>query len=530
MSATKRVDGHRYLYRRGDSFLFRRSVPADATDAFGKTEVVSTLNAQTKSAALVELAGHVADFERTLLRARLQPTSLKQSADIGREDMERAARDWFSERQDRFEAELLEFGSREKREARLNELEAYEEIARQAVRGEQDNDLIARWISETICEREGWDFDLGSFQSRLLVQIVARGQIEASRREREDLEGLPRSAGDITFSAEAYDRDIARQTSNERETRLTELFEAYVAERRPAASTIKSFRQKITSFVEFLGHDNAEKVTPVDIVAWKNELLARDNGKGSTLSAKTVNDTYLSIIRTVFSWGYENEQVSANPASRVKVRAPKKVSTRSKALTDQEAKTILRASLCTPTKNLSTERAFAQRWVPWLCAYTGARVNEITQLRAEDFQEIDGVKVLQITPEAGSVKNYEARSVPIHPHLIEQGLWEEVRQKTGPLFFDRSRHRGGSEGNPQSKKVGEHLARWVRGLGIDHPEVQPNHGWRHRFKSVARNVAMSPEIRDAIQGHAPRTEGEAYGDISPTAMLREIKKVPRYDV
>ncbi|SFO95498.1 DUF6538 domain-containing protein [Qipengyuania nanhaisediminis] len=530
MSTAKRVDGHRYFYSRGGRFIFRRSVPKDATDAFGKTEVVTTLKAQTKSAALIELAEHVAEFERTLIRARTQQAHAELSADIGREVLERAVRSWFAERQGRFQEELLRARSNEDRKARLLELDAYEGTAREVVRGEQGNNLIARWISQAICEREGWEFEPGSFQSRQLMQIVARGQLEASRREREDLEGLPRSSGDITFSPEAYDHDNTIRRSNDRETRLTLLFEAYVAERRPAASTVKSFRQKIASFVAFLGHDNAENVTPADIVAWKNELLGRGNGKGSTLSAKTVNDTYLSIIRTVFNWGYENEKVGANPASRVKVRAPRKISTRSKALNDHEAKSILRASLRSPARKLSTERAFAQRWVPWLCAYTGARVNEITQLRAEDFTEIDGVKVLEITPEAGSVKNYEARVVPIHPHLIEQGLWDEVRRKTGPLFYDPSRHRGGSEGNPQSKKVGEHLARWVRGLGVDHPEVQPNHGWRHRFKSVARNVAMSPEIRDAIQGHAPRTEGEAYGDISPQAMFREISKLPRYDV
>jgi hypothetical protein len=33
-----------------------------------------------------------------------------------------------------------------------------------------------------------------------------------------------------------------------------------------------------------------------------------------------------------------------------------------------------------------------------------------------------------------------------------------------------------------------------------------------------------------IQGHAPRTEGEKYGEVTPEAMLAEIKKHPRYEV
>ena len=44
-----------------------------------------------------------------------------------------------------------------------------------------------------------------------------------------------------------------------------------------------------------------------------------------------------------------------------------------------------------------------------MCAYAGARVNEITQLRAQDVSSriVNGesVSVLLITPEAGSVKD-----------------------------------------------------------------------------------------------------------------------------
>lgn len=98
------------------------------------------------------------------------------------------------------------------------------------------------------------------------------------------------------------------------------------------------------------------------------------------------------------------------------------------------------------------------------------------------------------------------------------------------MFFDPERKRHGSVENPQAKKVGEHLARWVRGLGVDDPDVQPNHGWRHRFKTQARRCRMDPETRDAIQGHVPRTEGEAYGDHPPEVMLREIKRLPRYEI
>ncbi len=67
-------------------------------------------------------------------------------------------------------------------------------------------------------------------------------------------------------------------------------------------------------------------------------------------------------------------------------------------------------------------------------------------------------------------------------------------------------------------------------MKIEDPSVAPNHGWRHRFKTIARRVRMNPETRDAIQGHVPRTDGEDYGDNPPDVMLAEIVKLPRYEV
>jgi hypothetical protein len=38
------------------------------------------------------------------------------------------------------------------------------------------------------------------------------------------------------------------------------------------------------------------------------------------------------------------------------------------------------------------------------------------------------------------------------------------------------------------------------------------------------------QVLDAIQGHAPRTDGEDYGEIPPDVMLAEILKYPWYKI
>src|SRR5262249_52446733 len=156
---------------------------------------------------------------------------------------------------------------------------------------------------------------------------------------------------------------------------------------------------------------------------------------------------------------------------------------REQGFTLEEATKILRATLEPPPPRMSPELAAARRWVPWLCAYMGARVNEITQARASDITNNNPKRiwVLRIDPDAGTVKTGDYRDVPIHPHVIEQGFLEYVKRRSGrPLFYDPSRGRGRDAANPYYRKVGEKLAKWVRDeVGISDKRVAPNHGWRH---------------------------------------------------
>jgi hypothetical protein len=52
---------------------------------------------------------------------------------------------------------------------------------------------------------------------------------------------------------------------------------------------------------------------------------------------------------------------------------------------------------------------------------SGARAGEITQLRGIDIEQRGNLHVMRLRPQAGSIKTGEARTVPLHEHLIEQG-------------------------------------------------------------------------------------------------------------
>lgn len=116
------------------------------------------------------------------------------------------------------------------------------------------------------------------------------------------------------------------------------------------------------------------------------------------------------------------------------MKVPKKVSTReAKAFTNDEIRTILNATLSVTVRSKTDA---AKRWCPWLAAYSGARIGELTQLRGVDIIKEDGIHAMKISPEAGTTKTKTARKVPIHEHLIEQGFIDFVRTNgKGALFY-----------------------------------------------------------------------------------------------
>ncbi|MAS14456.1 MAG: integrase [Nitratireductor sp.] len=317
--------------------------------------------------------------------------------------------------------------------------------------------------------------------------------------------------------------DGVHLVGQERRASPLDLFDRYSAESKLKPATIKRWRPIVASVEK--EHPNLSDITVDWAISWKNRLVA------SGLSNNSIRNAYLASMRSLCNWAVTNREIPSNPFATVTLKADKKRKLRPKGFTDGEALTILRATFDPAPEGFSREHAAARRWVPWLCAYLGARVGEVSQLRAQDIRQEDGIWLVWITPDAGSTKNESARHVALHPHLIEQGFLAFVQKSgPGPLFYDPKRSRNGSEMNPQSKKIGERIAKWVRELGITDRSVLPNHAWRHRFKTTARKVMMDVGARDYMQGHVPATEGEAYGDFPPDVLLHEISKLPRYEV
>ena len=211
-------------------------------------------------------------------------------------------------------------------------------------------------------------------------------------------------------------------------------------------------------------------------------------------SPKTINDGKLAALKAIFRWGVDNELLNANPASGVSIRRGKKAGERMLGFEKDEAATVL-AAAAQATKPL-------YRWVPLLCAQSGARVSEVCQLRGEDIRTEDGIPFMGFTQVAGALKNPTSeRKVPLHSHAIEVGFLEFVRRRgRGPLFYDTKRRRPGAK-KPQPKIAAKDVARWVHTLGIDvgrRFRKDPNHAWRHLFRTLARDAGVEESVVNAI--------------------------------
>ena len=137
-----------------------------------------------------------------------------------------------------------------------------------------------------------------------------------------------------------------------------------------------------------------------------NQLVTKER------SASTVRNTWLKATNAVYGWGQKAKKVGRNPFAEIFITVPRSRRYRPKYFYEQERTTILNAASAI-TVTTKPDMA-AKRWVPWLLYYTGARPQDMTQLRGVDVERMDTVWTFNLTPEAGTIKGGHARRVPIH--------------------------------------------------------------------------------------------------------------------
>ena len=367
----------------------------------------------------------------------------------------------------------------------------------------------------------------GTDEWRAVARALCVSDLEAleriAERDEGDFSGTPRHP--LIANARPVVEDVPPVL-------LRDLFDRYMNELKANGrghGAEKRWRPVIEDLIAFAKTTDARKLTKKTLIEWKDAKLQMN------LSPRTVKDVYLTAVSAVLNWAASNDLLEGNVAKEVKIKVGAKTVTRPKGFTIDEATAILKFSLAyepprsaNPQTREKPGTSAAKKWAPLICAFTGSRISEITQLRKEDIQTENGITYIRITPEAGSVKNRQYRDVPLHNQVIEKGFLEFVAASPdGPLFYPPMT--GARKADP-AQTVSGRISNWLQKAGVIPPGVQPNHGWRHAFKTTGLDIGIDGRVLDAIQGHAPRTAGENYGDVSLLAKKRAIDQFPAFDV
>ncbi|MEG9624956.1 site-specific integrase [Pseudomonas guariconensis] len=247
---------------------------------------------------------------------------------------------------------------------------------------------------------------------------------------------------------------------------------------------------------------------------FKGKTLKQVVESGSTyktITAVTVNNR-LRKLTAFMNWCKANGYITENPLAGMKVMTGSAKEARLSF--DRHDLTILldQASLRTEARKHPW-----RYWLPLLGRATGARLEELCQLRVDDFIEHQGIWCIRIddSREGQNLKNASSRRVlPLHPSLLDLGLLqhvESVRASGADRLFPELEAVRGKLGHAPSKWFGRYKTK----LGVTDPR-KTFHSFRHTLIDDLRDTGVQDSLIKRIAGHEDgAVTFSIYGSRSP---------------
>ena len=236
-----------------------------------------------------------------------------------------------------------------------------------------------------------------------------------------------------------------------------------------------------------------------------------------TITAVTVNNR-LRKLSAFLNWCKTNGYVADNPLVGMKVMTG----------SAKEARLSFDRHNLTTLLNLDALKTEARKhpwryWLPLLGRATGARLEELCQLRMDDFIEQQGMQCIRIddSREGQNLKNSSSRRMlPLHPTLIDLGLLqhvESVRSTGADRLFPELEAVRGKLGHAPSKWFGRYKAK----LGITDPR-KTFHSFRHTFIDDLRDAGVQDSLIKRMVGHEDSSVTFGiYGSRTPIKAMAE---------
>lgn len=293
------------------------------------------------------------------------------------------------------------------------------------------------------------------------------------------------------------------------------------------------YKRSVDRFVTLMGDHRIAEIGQKQIQDFAGKLTKSVVKHSNTPLATSSIRLIIARLSSVFSYAVDAGLIDLNPvsASRIHKRLgpskPKRVLEDDKGYEWTELVTLFSHPEFKALRYSSGRPGDALFWLPLIAAYTGARREEISQLYVCDLrQDAKGhwfIRIDDDKPDKSVKTEGSRRDVPLHDDLLELGILDLVNGKDqdSRLFPQLIKVSDGFAGIV-SKSWRPLVIRW----GVYRKGRHPLHGFRHTFKTTARQVGIPKEVSDWITGHASTNEGDRYGVNPLSRMAEEIQKLP----
>lgn len=276
-------------------------------------------------------------------------------------------------------------------------------------------------------------------------------------------------------------------------------------------NTRRAYQGDVEAFVSFCGIETPEElrfVTRAHVIAWREQLEAQD------LAAASIRRK-LSSVASLFDYLCNENAVAHNPVSGVKRPSEGSNEGKTPALSDVQAKTLLRAPEGDSLKAVR-DRAILATYL-----FHALRRSELASLTLGSLQERRGVMHLRV---AG--KGSKTRYVPVHPAALEailtyleaagRGPAENGTEKKAPLFRPVRNNHGSLDDAMTGDGIYKMVKRYATAAG-----VQVDGLCLHALRATAATNALE---HDADLGFVQEWLGHA--NVSTTRLYDRRRSRP----
>jgi len=252
-----------------------------------------------------------------------------------------------------------------------------------------------------------------------------------------------------------------------------------------------------------------------ELAAW-----SREHPGTPCIGAATINK-WMTCLQSVLNLARKNgvisdEVVWADPVSGMRLKVPR---SKRRPWEPEELTVLFSSPVYLQGARPKGGKGEAAYWMPLLALYSGARLNELAPMCADDVRvdTSSGVRFMTVIEDEEKDRSLKTensvRAFPIHPELVRIGLLEFVDQRriadgaSARLFPQLTQGSKGGFGEAFSKWFG----RYKRSLGIENKN-SVFHSFRHGFKDALRAAGVNEDANDALTGHGGgNTVARGYG-------------------